>query len=371
MKSSPASRWFLATTCLWLAATNDIGSTASAAPAAAGAPLGPAKSRVFPAADYGAVGDDKTDNTAAFTACLKAVVAAGGGRMQLGEGVFQGRIEIPPVTKAVAGWITVEIVGEREPTPIFGTIGTAPLRNDGTIVRSLSRTGPAVVSAARCTTDSLYADFSAVHVVIRNLEVRTYDDPGIGGVDLHYALQCRLENVFINTGIYNVQASKPTHGTPGLVTPACNNAALSILRNVVVTGYHTGIRVNEHTSADDLVVASNIHGLEFPFAHHASRFGRVGAYRNTHHVTITGRHGFVIDELNTERPGPGQTDEKNAWQSLASDIQDPENLGTGEIRYWVVEGNVGATEKFVRRGGASIRARRIGSVPGPDGKSAN
>ena len=33
-----------------------------------------------------------------------------------------------------------------------------------------------------------------------------------------------------------------------------------------------------------------------------------------------------------------------------------------DINYWVVEGNVGAVEKFTRNGGASIRARRIGSV---------
>jgi len=32
--------------------------------------------------------------------------------------------------------------------------------------------------------------------------------------------------------------------------------------------------------------------------------------------------------------------------------------------YWVVEGNVGAVEKFSQRGGASIRARRIGSASG-------
>jgi len=39
------------------------------------------------------------------------------------------------------------------------------------------------------------------------------------------------------------------------------------------------------------------------------------------------------------------------------------NLGTADINYWVVEGNVGATEKFTRNGGAGIRARRIGSNP--------
>jgi hypothetical protein len=132
---------------------------------------------------------------------------------------------------------------------------------------------------------------------------------------------------------------------------------------VGVTGYHTGILVNEHTDADNIVVASNVNGLEFLTNHHASRFGRVGTYRNTHHLTVSGRHGFSIEQMNTEQPGPGQTDTNNAWQTLVSDVNDPKNLGFGDINYWVVEGNVGAVEKFTRNGGASIRARRIGSAP--------
>ena len=205
--------------------------------------------------------------------------------------------------------------------------------------------------------------FSGINVSLRNLDVRTYDNPGIGGIDLLNAVQCKIENVFVNTDRYNVQASKPTHGTAGISTPACNNGALTILRNVVVTGYHTGILVNEHTDGDNIVVASNINGLEFLFNHHASRFGRVGTYRNTHHITVSGRHGFSIEQMNTEQPGLGQTDAGNAWQTLVSDINDPKNLGVADINYWVVEGNVGAVEKFTRNGGASIRARRIGSAP--------
>ena len=309
---------------------------------------------------FGAVGDDKTDNTAAFSECLKAVIAAGGGRMYLPDGVYRGSIIIPQVSKTMPSWITVEIVGESEPTPVYGTIGEFPLQNHGTIVKAPSSSGPAVISAA-ASSDSLYGGFSAINVVVRNLDVRTQDDPGMGGVDLQYALQCRLENVFINTGVYNVRASKPTHGTCGLITPACNNAALTILRNVVVTGFHTGIRVNEHTDGDNIVVASNINGLEFVFAHHASRFGRVGTYRNVHHITVSGKHGFSIQQMDTEQPGPGQTDPQNAWQTLVSDIHDPDNLGVADVNYWVVEGNVGAVDKFVREGGAGIQARRIGS----------
>lgn len=315
----------------------------------------------FNVRDFGAVGDDKTDNTAAFTKCLEALIAAGGGRMVLADGVYRGRILIPPVSKPLPSWITVEIVGESEPTPIFGTIGNFPLQHKGTIIKCLAESGEAVISAAK-SPHSLYGGFSAVYVVIRNMEVRTYDNPSISGIDLHYAMQCKVENVFVNTGVYNVQASQPKHTTKGLITPVSNNAALTILRNVTVTGYHTGIMVYEHTDAENIVVASNIHGLDFGNAHHASRFGRVGAYRNTHHITISGKHGFSIEQLNTEQPGPGQTTDQNQWQTLVSDLNDPQNLGSADINYWVVEGNVGAVEKFTRNGGANIRARRIGSA---------
>jgi len=316
---------------------------------------------VFDARAYGAVGDDATDNTAAFSRCLADVVAAGGGRMTIPAGVFRGRIIVPPVGRPAPSWISVEIVGAKEPAPVFGTIGDFPLRNHGTIIKCVAETGPAVISAPRPNA-ALYGGFSAVFVILRDLEVRTTDNPGIDGVDLRLAMQAKLENVFINTGVYNVQASRPTHGTRGLITPACNNAALTILRQVVVTGYHTGIVINEHTDADNLVVGSNLRGLEFAQAHHASRLGRVGAYRNTCHVAVTGACGFSIAQLNTEFPGQGQTDERNAWQTLVCDIEDPRNLASADINFWAVQGGLGAVPTFIVQGGANIRARRLGSA---------
>ena len=319
------------------------------------------KSRVFNVLNYGAVGDDKTDNTGAFSACLKALIEAGGGTMLLPDGVYRGRIIIPPVSKPLPSWITLEIAGEREPTPVWGTIGSFPLQQNGTLFKCLAPSGAAVISASP-SPDPLYGGFSAVYVILRNLDVRTSDNPGISGVDLKNALQCRLENVFINTGVYNVQSAEPTHGTKGLTTPACNNASLTILRNVAVTGYHTGIVVNEHTDGDNIILGSNLNGLEFAAAHHPSRFGRVCAQRCSHDIAVTGRHGFSINQLDIEIAGPGQTDRNNKWQATAGNINDPYNLGIADIGYWVVEGNVGAVEKFTRNGGEGIRARRIGSA---------
>ena len=150
---------------------------------------------------------------------------------------------------------------------------------------------------------------------------------------------------------------------PGPVTPARDNGALTILRNVMVTGYHTGIVVNEHTDGDNINLGSNINGLEFVTNHHASRFGRVCAQRCTHAIAVTGKHGFSIEQLDIEIAGRGQTDANNVWQATTYNINDPNSLGSGDLNYWVVEGGVGAVEKFTRNGGASIQARRSGSAP--------
>ena len=322
--------------------------------------LSPNQTRTFNVLDYGAAGDDKTDNTEAFSSCLDAVIKAGGGRMYLPVGVYRGRITIPPFQ--AASWIVIEIVGEIQPTSVFGTIGSCPLMDNGTIIKNRSTSGAAVISASP-NLSSPYGNFSMLYVSIKNIEVRTYNDPEIDGIDLQYVQQCRIENVVINTDVYCVQASRPTHGTRGLITPACNNAALTILRHLVVTGYHTGIVVNEHTDGDAITVACNITGLDFIFAHHASRFGRVGAYRCTNALTVTGKHGFSIEQLNIEKPGPGQTDANNEWQASVYDINDPDNLGIADINYWIVIGGVGMSTCFTRNGGTSIQARRIGSVP--------
>jgi hypothetical protein len=314
------------------------------------------RSRTFNVLDYGAKGDDKTDNTKAFSACLKAVIEAGGGRMIIPDGIYRGRIIIP----GTRDWITIEIIGESEPTPVFGTIGAFPFPKNGTIIKCTSESGPAVIFADK-TPERLYMTFSGVNVSLRNLDVRTYDNPAINGIDLQHAAQCILENVFVNTDRYNVQASKPTNGTSGIITPACNNAALTILRNVIVTGYHTGILVNEHTDGDNINLASNVNGLEFASAHHASRFGRVGAQRCTRSITVSGKHGFCIEQLDMEIAGKGQTDKKNKWQATDFNILDSKNLGIGDINYWVVEGGVGAVDKFTKNGGEHIRARRIGA----------
>jgi hypothetical protein len=68
----------------------------------AAATVAQVEAKTFDVTDYGAKGDDKTDNTEAFTACMKAIVEAGGGRMYIPNGVYRGRIIVPGTKE----WIT-------------------------------------------------------------------------------------------------------------------------------------------------------------------------------------------------------------------------------------------------------------------------
>ena len=63
--------------------------------------------------------------------------------------------------------------------------------------------------------------------------------------------------------------------------------------------------------------------------------------------------------------GPTQTHPANAWQKTQSSINDPKNVGFGDVTYWVVEGDVGPVATFVKVGGANIQARRVGA-PAPN-----
>lgn len=60
------------------------------------------------------------------------------------------------------------------------------------------------------------------------------------------------QNVFVNTAVYAAAIPlAPTHNhSAGVVTPHAGNGAMSLLRNVIVTGYFTGIVCNEHTDGD-------------------------------------------------------------------------------------------------------------------------
>ncbi len=81
--------------------------------------------------------------------------------------------------------IALEIVGESQPTTVFGTIGSTEMPSHNSIIKCLATSGPAVISTEPPSLGP--GHFSRVHVVLKDLEVRTYDDPdNLGMADINY-----------------------------------------------------------------------------------------------------------------------------------------------------------------------------------------
>lgn len=307
--------------------------------------------------DYGAVGDGVFDNTAIFSKVLKDLIAYGGGRMRIPRGVFKGNIKIPLVPSN--RWTPIEISGDYPPSPIFGTIGTFPMPYSACTIISTSTTNDLL----SCEIPSSGYPFSFISVYLKNLDIRTYQNPQVNAINLGGALQAKAENLQITTGVYSVDAVEPTYNTSGLITPAKDNGALTILDNVAISGYKNGIEVNEHTDGRGINITCCYNGLLFKTAPHSSHFGRICMQRNRNNVVVEGVHRFSIDQLNLEHANAatGQTNPTNEWQLTQSDIRDAGNLGVADINWAVVLGDVGIDNTFTKIGGTGIKTRAIGS----------
>jgi len=324
--------------------------------------------RVFNVQRYGAVGDSTTNCTTAFASAIAAAYAAGGGQIFIPDGFYRvDSIRFPMVLGAVQS-MAIDVVGEHGPLYFFGTVGVSDMPHKCAVIISNSTVAGSVIKVD----PSPGPDFSTINISISNLEIRTYNNPSIGGIDVFYAAFVPyLKNLWINTGVYNPNASQPTHsGAIGIKTPAVNNGALTNMDNITVSGYYTGIEDNEHTYGGSVNVLSCLNGINFNSGGHASHYNRLGMYRNKYNLVVSGARYFSIDQLNIEHADSAtQTDVNNRWQITWADVYDPSNLGAGDLSWNVVHGNVGNDHVFTKVGGTGIQTREIGSASSGGGLS--
>lgn len=309
--------------------------------------------------DYGCAGDGVTDDTAKINQAIIEIIARGGGTLYGRDKKFKvTTLSVPNAPD----WVKVEIRGSAWPPFRFGTIGNFDIlkpTNSMEILSSVSGTNSSVISVAAGSSNGYGFNLAVLH--LRNLTIRTYNNPFNYAVNAHNAGQLIMENVGIDTGVYNVQASEPTNMSVGILTPTLDNAALTELKNVSVSGYRYGISVNEHTNGDQIIVSGCMNGLWFRKANHASYFARVCLQRNTNQVVVEDTHVFEIAQLNMEYAGSGQTDANNVWQSTAFELSDPGNKGIGNIRYANVKGGLGPVSTFRFNGGANVIVKKVGN----------
>lgn len=325
---------------------------------------------------FGATGDGSTDDTAAIQAAIDWAADQGVAKLFFPEGIYQvTKLTVPAIDTGPIQ--VIELVGVAQPSTMFGTIGTVTLSDDGSIIRSAA-IGDAIIRVL----PTAYP-FSNVHVVLRNLNFRSYDNPNIDAVDAGYAQQLTCENLVIDTGAYAVQASEPTNGGRGLITPLNNNGAWTKLMGLSISGYDHAIDVNEHTFIDYVAITACKQAFALEEANHSSKIIRAGVYRCTYGVYVNGGcdvdfDSISFEHLNTGSPvgaGAEYHTAGNAWQETIADIYDPTSLGRGRVNWAVTLGFVGRDDDgFIIDGGRGFLQTRVGTNAmkiGQFGRGAN
>lgn len=312
--------------------------------------------------DYNGVGSGTNDDTPQFNQAVLDLISIGGGKIILPDSktFAVSNIEIPPLAD---NWIPIEFDGLVNPSIRFGTIGSYPNINEnrGATIFSFADNPSKGIINVQPYTASAFDPFSAVHLVVKNLNIRSLENPNTLGINAEYAYSLIVENVDINTGVYNVQAEFPTNFTTGIFTPKVNNAGFTDLRNVGISGFRVGITVGEHTSANNVFLSSCGVGLQFKLGGHASYFGRVGVSRCNTVIQVLQKHFFEIAQLNVEYVGSGQFTPETAWQKTVLELNDSSNLGVGKITYNSIRGAFGQVPTFRMDGGQNVIVKRIGS----------
>ena len=310
----------------------------------------------------GAKGDGVTDDTNVIQSCINKLISQGGGNILFHARTYiVSQITIPNVTN----WYTIGFQGAFIPAQRFGTITARPQyppdysKPNGTIIKGNSNFVDAVIFGQPGTS---YDNFNTAFLSIENITIRTpVENPNIHGVNASNLFQLACNNVNIDTGVYNVDSIEPTNDKSGLITPKNSNCARTLLQGMSISGFAHGIRVFEHTNGNDLQIQSCKNALTFETADHASYFARCCFQRNSKQINVVGQHVFEISQLNMEYAGVGQTTPENAWQSTQFELNDPNNLGIGNITYANVKGGLGKVSTFRINGGAGVIVKKIGS----------
>ncbi|WP_185269607.1 SGNH/GDSL hydrolase family protein [Chryseobacterium bernardetii] len=305
--------------------------------------------------DYGCAGDGVIDDTAKINAAIVELINFGGGFLYGRDRKFKvSSIEIPDVKK----WCRIGIMGSIAPAPRFGTVGDFDVKtyNGMEIISSMNNTSKGIINVNAGTG---FGGFNLVTLDIQKVTIRAYNNPQCHGINATNAAQLNIEDVIVDTGVYNVNASLPTAITAGILPPKLSNGAWTTYKNTVVCGFYSGVYVYEHTKADNLVLASNKIGLRFYKANHSSLFTRTGFYRNQKDIVVEDFHRFEVQQMAVELVGETQYNENNKWQRSVYNLEDIGNKGSGKISYDVCLGGVGPVDTFTKNGGTGVICTKL------------
>lgn len=321
----------------------------------------------FDVTTFGAVGDGRKDDTAAIQRCIDAAADAGGGVVFLPAGVYviggalrdtsgsNCQLRLPAVDYVDGKQMSLVFYGETPPPPVFSVIGDTPVPDGHTVLKSSLTAGSGGSLLGGHGPAGTFGGFTNLMLRMENITLRMPANPSHTAADLSRVAAVDLVNVSADTGSYFVQglAEPSTPTAYGIRLPGNNNGAYTRVDAVNVFGFFTGYEIGEHTVGRQITAWGCKQVATVPFAYHASVIERLMGVHCQKGLVYTGVHYLEVQQFDIEHATSG-------WWSTTADIEDPDNLGHGLIRWHVVLAGVGVDHTFDVTGGANLSLVEIG-----------
>lgn len=349
-------------------------------------------------ADYGAVGDGATDDTAAINAAVAAAVTlvnSGAAHVIIQfdakeylltsapthpDGAGGAYAQIPlPKRATTATRAVIEFRGVAQ-TPITPNEGQAAVQKGGTILRSTSTAtrdatygvpsvigGPAIASSG--------AGFTNVNAILSGLTIRRPDNPSIAGADFTWCLQAKTRDCVFDTNVPLGSITYPTSTSNiALLMPEVSNNALSSCEgDLYVMGAYAAVRFSEHFTLNHLVAYKNKIAMIPAVGYHGSIIQHANCEWQTHVIADldwtlgpvdVGAAYLSIDMLDIEDAASG-----SPWAPV-NHVKDANNALRMLARFVRVLAGVGTQAGLTVVGGGKVHTVDVGAGAGWGGASA-
>jgi hypothetical protein len=196
---------------------------------------------------------------------------------------------------------------------------------------------------------------------VRSKAANTDIAPTMGAIDASTIEMLSVENCRIDNESNQYNSVQPTSTCNiGLKTPAVNNWAWTMLKNILIQNYYTGITGNESINADGLWIGTCYTAVDFQAAFHTANFSRLLTAWNVRNIVISGTCDFSIANWEIEDyPGGAYP---SRWFDNVYDIYEPSNTSSkASITYWRVQSGVGGAQTLTTSyTSTAIQANAIG-----------
>jgi hypothetical protein len=294
-----------------------------------------------------------TDNSEAFQLALNAAATNGfGGAVYVENGVYllNGDWRSNPGT-AIAGSSKVQlslpsyrgIDGTNMVLRMFGNVSSYIAAFPRT-TNVLETCGAVLVCAKTAYDTTNYTiigapttypsfGFNYVRLNLENLTFRTQMGGQICPLNLKFNSQVELKNIGVDVGVTGVGIQEPRYETYGIIFPGLNNDIQTMVQNIRVMGFDTGMSLGECASYDQITSGScktgfrlepMWHGFHVNYGYAINCATGVVAVPNT---AVGSPPGMYVQwtTLETEDNSSG------GWDDLYYDVYDPGSIMYGDI----------------------------------------